>query len=48
VRLVALAGELLAWTRLLAFTTVEPRRWEANKLRLRLFSIASRLARTGR
>jgi len=46
--LVALAGELLAWTQLLAFTNVPARRWEPKRLRLRLFSIAGRLARTGR
>ena len=46
--LVALAGELTAWTQLLAFTTVDARRWEPKRLRLRLLSIAGRLARTGR
>lgn len=46
--LVALAGELLAWTQLLAFTDVAARRWEPKRLRLRLFSIAGRLARTAR
>ena len=46
--LVALAGDLTAWTQLLAFTTDQARRWEPKRLRLRLFSIAGRLARTGR
>ncbi len=46
--LVALAGDLLAWTQLLALPTSEARRWEPKRLRLRLLSIAGRLARTGR
>jgi len=46
--LVALAGDLTAWTQLLAFTTADARRWEPKRLRLRLFTIAGRLARTGR
>jgi len=46
--LVALAGDLLAWTQLLAFPISQARRWEPKRLRLRLLSIAGRLARTGR
>jgi hypothetical protein len=45
--IVALACELLAWTQLLALTGAA-RRWEPKRLRLRLFSVAGRLARTGR
>jgi Transposase DDE domain group 1 len=43
----ALACELLAWTQLLALTG-QARRWEPKRLRLRLFSVAGRLARGGR
>ena len=43
----ALACELLAWTQLLALTGTA-RRWEPKRLRLRLFSVAGRLARSGR
>lgn len=51
--IVALACELTTWMQLLAFTdtdatTHEARRWEPKRLRLRLFSTAARLARTGR
>ncbi len=49
--IVALACELTAWTQLLAFTgdnNHEARRWEPKRLRLRLFSVAARIARTGR
>jgi hypothetical protein len=51
--IVALACELTAWMQLLAFTDAdgnnhEARRWEPKRLRLRLFSTAARLARTGR
>ena len=54
--IVALAVELTAWMQLLAFTGDngnscnghEARRWEPKRLRLRLFSIAARLTRTGR
>ena len=45
--IVALACELLAWTQLLALAG-EARRWEPKRLRLRLFSVAGRLARSGR
>jgi hypothetical protein len=51
--IVALACELTTWMQLLAFTdadgtTHQARRWEPKRLRLRLFSTAARIARTGR
>jgi hypothetical protein len=51
--IVALACEITAWMQILAFTDSngtnhEARRWEPKRLRLRLFSIAARIARTGR
>lgn len=46
--IVALAVELTAWMQMLALTGHEARRWEPKRLRLRLFSIAGRLARTSR
>jgi hypothetical protein len=45
--IVALACELLAWTQMLALTG-KTRRWEPRRLRLRLLSVAGRLARSGR
>ena len=45
--IVALASELLAWTQLFALAG-QARRWEPKRLRLRLFSVAGRLARGGR
>jgi hypothetical protein len=45
--IVQLACELLAWTQLLALTGAA-RRWEPKRLRLRVFSAAGRLARSGR
>jgi hypothetical protein len=45
--IVALACELLAWTQMLALAG-DARRWEPKRLRLRLFSAAGRLARSGR
>jgi hypothetical protein len=45
---VALAGELVAWMQTLALTGHAARRWEPKRLRLRLLSIAGRLAATGR
>ena len=45
--IVALACELLAWTQMLALTGTA-RRWEPKRLRLRLLSVAGRLARGGR
>jgi hypothetical protein len=46
--IVALALDLTAWTQLLAFQDHPARRWEPKRLRLRLFSIAGRLARHAR
>lgn len=46
--LVALACETTAWTQMLALTGHPARRWEPKRLRLRLFSIAGRLARSAR
>jgi hypothetical protein len=46
--LVALACELIAWAQLLALNKHPARRWEPKRLRLRIFSIPGRLARTGR
>jgi hypothetical protein len=46
--IVALACELTAWAQLLALTDHPARRWEPKRLRLRLFSLAGRLARSGR
>jgi hypothetical protein len=43
----ALACELLAWTQMLALAGTA-RRWEPKRLRLRLFSVAGRLASSGR
>jgi hypothetical protein len=45
--IVALACELLAWTQMLALAG-EARRWEPKRLRLRLFTVAGRLASSGR
>jgi hypothetical protein len=45
--IVALACELLAWTQMLALPG-KARRWEPKRLRLRLFAVAGRLARSGR
>jgi hypothetical protein len=45
--LVAMACELLAWVQMLALDG-PARAWEPKRLRLRLFSVAGRLARTGR
>jgi hypothetical protein len=46
--IVALAVELTAWWQMLTLTGHPARRWEPKRLRLRLFSIAGRLARHGR
>ena len=46
--IVALACELTAWLQMLALVGHEARRWEPKRLRLRVFSTAGRLARTGR
>lgn len=45
---VMMACELTAWMQMLALHGHEARRWEPKRLRLRLFSIAGRLAVTGR
>jgi Transposase DDE domain group 1 len=45
--IVALACELLAWTQMLALAGTA-RRWEPKRLRLRIFAVAGRLARSGR
>lgn len=45
---VALACELTAWAQLLALPEHPARRWEPKRLRLRIFSQAGRLARSGR
>jgi hypothetical protein len=45
--IVALACDLLAWAQMLALTG-DARRWEPKRLRLRLFAVAGRLARSGR
>jgi hypothetical protein len=45
---IAMACELIAWMQLLALHGHPARRWEPKRLRLRLFSTAGRLARTGR
>jgi hypothetical protein len=46
--IVALACELTAWAQLLALPEHPARRWEPKRLRLRIFSIAGRTARSGR
>jgi hypothetical protein len=46
--IVALAADLTAWMQTLALTEHPARRWEPKRLRLRLLSIAGRLAVTGR
>jgi hypothetical protein len=48
VAIVALAVELTAWTQMLALTGHPARRWEPKRLRLRLFSVAGRIARHAR
>ena len=48
VAIVALALELTAWTQMLALTHHQARRWEPKHLRLRLFSVAGRIARHAR
>ena len=45
--IVTLACELIAWTQMLALAGAG-RRWEPRRLRLRLFSVAGRLASSGR
>jgi Transposase DDE domain group 1 len=47
-QIVQLACELIAWTQMLGFPAHPARRWEPKRLRLRLFSIAGRLAHHAR
>ena len=47
-QVVTLACELLAWTQMLGFAEHPARRWEPKRLRLRLFSVAGRLAHHAR
>ena len=46
--IVALACELTAWLQMLTLAGHPARRWEPKRLRLRLFSLAGRLARSAR
>jgi Transposase DDE domain group 1 len=47
--IVALAGDLIAWTQTLAFHEHQSaRRWEPKRFRLRLLAVAGRIIRTGR
>ena len=46
--IVALACELTAWMQTLALPGLPARRWEPKRLRTRLFTVPSTLARTGR
>ncbi|MGH3637276.1 MAG: IS1380 family transposase [Mycobacterium sp.] len=46
--IVALAVELTAWMQMLALAGHDARRWEPKRLRIRLFSIAARIAHHGR
>lgn len=48
VAIVALALELTAWMQMLALTEHQARRWEPKRLRLRLFTIAGRIAHHAR
>jgi hypothetical protein len=48
VAIAALALELTAWMQMLALTGHQARRWEPKRLRLRLFSIAGRVAHHAR
>src|SRR5699024_9053137 len=46
--IVALAGDLQAWSGLLAFADDETRRWEPKRLRMRIYPIPAPIARTAR
>ena len=48
IAVVMLATELTAWMQMLALTGTDARVWEPKRLRLRLFSIAGRIARRSR
>jgi hypothetical protein len=45
--IVALAGDLLAWTQHLALDGTAARTWEPKRLRLRLLNIAGRIVDSG-
>ncbi|ORI14662.1 IS1380 family transposase [Rhodococcus sp. 1168] len=42
--IVELALDLMAWTQMLGFTDHDARRWEPKSVRLRVFSVAGRIA----
>jgi hypothetical protein len=42
--IVQLALDLMAWTQMPGFTDHEARRWEPKRIRLRIFSVAGRIA----
>ena len=46
--IIALACQITAWLQMLALAAHPARRWEPKRLRLRLFSIAGRIATSGR
>ncbi|WP_214408306.1 IS1380 family transposase [Pseudonocardia lacus] len=46
--LIALACELTTWAQMLALAEHPARRWEPKRLRLRIFSLAARITRSGR
>lgn len=46
--IVQLALDLMAWTQMLGFTDHDARRWEPKRIRLRVFSVAGRIARHAR
>ena len=47
-QIIALAGEITAWIRLLAHPGHQARRWEPKRLRYRLFTIPATLVRRSR
>jgi hypothetical protein len=46
--IVALAGDLQAWSGLLAFADDEIRRWEPKRLRMHIYTVPATIARTAR
>lgn len=46
--IVALAGDLQAWSGLLAFANGEIRRWEPKRLRMHIYTVPATIARTAR
>jgi hypothetical protein len=46
--IVALAGDLQAWSGLLAFAGDEIRRWEPKRLRMHIYTIPATIVRTAR